>query len=113
MQDWIKTTTLTLAAGAMLSLPAQAQSDIEQRLATRCGEQLQLGTAECACVVDRARIELEPAEVEYAVVRIEENWPEVERQRQILPLGQRLGILFRLIRIVDNCAAGAPYVNPL
>ena len=82
-------------------------------LFAECGAQLELGETECTCVVDRVESELAPIEVEYAVVRITANEPEIMRLREILPLGQRLTILFRITGIVDDCAAGAPYNNPL
>ncbi len=98
------------------AVAAQGGPEAEQhlaQLAVECDQQLGLDTAKCACVVDDVRKELLPIEIEYAVVRIAENEAEITRLREVLPLGQRLGILFRIIGIVDDCADGAPYNNPI
>ncbi len=75
--------------------------------------QLELGDAECQCVIDRIPDELLPIEVEYVAVRITGNDPEVERLRQVLHLGQRLGILLTATDIIQDCAGDMPIRNPL
>ena len=82
-------------------------------LAIECERQLGLEEAKCACVVDEVRDTLLPIEIEYAAVRIAANETEITRLREILPLGQRLRILWRILEVVDDCADGAPYINPL
>jgi hypothetical protein len=103
-----------LLAGAALAQDANSPvEDYLVQLAIECESQLGLDAAKCACVTDEAAAVLIPIEIEYALVRIAENEPEIARLREVLPIGQRLRILFRIVNIVDQCADGEPYNNPL
>jgi hypothetical protein len=110
---------LQLAAANLLvgaALAQDAKSPVDDhlaQLALECQSQLELDTAKCTCVTDEAAEVLTPIEIEYALVRIALNEPEITRLREILPIGQRLRILFRIVNIVDQCADGEPYNNPL
>ena len=102
-----------IASATMAQDPAPSFADHLALLAVECQAQLGLDKAKCACVTDEAELNLTPIEIEYALVRISLNEPEIERLREVLPIGQRLHILFRIAGIVDQCADGAPYNNPL
>ena len=104
----------SLLAGSALAQDARSPVDDQlARLALECRSQLGLDNAKCICVTDEAASVLTPIEVEYALVRIALDEPEITRLREILPTGQRLRILFRIMSIVDQCADGEPYNNPL
>jgi len=108
------------APAVLLSVPAGAQETaapaiqaLLQQIFAECRVQLELGNPECQCVIDRLPDELEPIEVEYVAVRITGNDAEVERLRQTLHLGQRLGILVTATGIIQDCAGDMPIRNPL
>lgn len=110
---------LKLAAANLLAGAALAQDttspvdDYLAQLALECESQLGLSSTKCACVTDEAAAVLTPIEIEYALVRIALNEAEIARLREVLPIGQRLRILFRIVNIVDECADGEAYNNPL
>lgn len=92
--------------------PADTEASLRQIFA-ECRVQLELGDAECQCVIDRLPDELQPIEIEYVAVRITGNDAEVERLRQTLHLLQRLGILATTTGIIQDCAGDMPIRNPL
>ncbi|MCW5713236.1 MAG: hypothetical protein KIT43_01795 [Bauldia sp.] len=89
-----------------IPMPAFAQGERAVFAAGQCAAELGLTEAECACVIDTARVELSERQVDYLMVRIARNDAEVARMRTFMPLGERLAILFAVQRAVGECAPG-------
>ena len=98
------------ASGAAATAGTQAHLKV---IVTECRGQLGLGAPECLCVSDRVVEELNPLEIEYVAARISANDAEVERLREVLRFGERMVILWKVTRSIEDCADGAPINNPL
>ena len=89
-----------------LSSATLAQGERAAFAADQCAAELGLTEAECACVLDTARVGLSERQVDYLFVRIARNDAEVARMRTFMPLGERLAIFFAVQRAVGECAPG-------
>ena len=92
-------------AALALPRPVMAQP-IEQAVLEQCAVELGLTLEECACTLETAQPQLTERQVAYFLVRIARNDAEVERMRAFMPLGERLRILFVVMRAVEDCAPG-------
>jgi hypothetical protein len=104
----------TILAASLVASPAPATVGIHlDTIFGECRSRLGLGDVECSCVNDRVAASFPPLEIEYIAVRISEDMVEVERLRKVLLFGRRLSMLVEVSRIIEDCAAGAPFNNPL
>jgi len=92
--------------------PASTQGERAAFVAEECAGELGLTEAECACVMEAARMVLSERQIDYLMVRIARNDAEVARMRTFMPLGERLAILFAVQRAVEVCAPGKTVAFP-
>ncbi len=97
-----------VAVAAALASPghALAQDGGAGLVLSQCAAELGLTEAECACVIETARVDLSERQVDYLMVRIARNDAEIMRMREFMGPFERLAILWAVQRAVAICAPG-------
>lgn len=103
---------VTAAVVALTLAPSVAAQPAAETVLEQCAADLGLTAEECACTLEVARPQLTEQQIAYFLVRIARNQAEVERMRTFMPLGERLPILFIIMRAVRECAPGKDVEMP-
>ncbi len=104
---------LLAAIGSLpFAVPVQAQVVTAQTILAQCAIEMGYTEAECACMMDGVRPRLTQRQIEYFVVRITRNEPEIQRMNTFVGLFERLAILREVRSAAETCAPGKPFELP-
>lgn len=79
-----------------------------------CVERMEMSLSQCQCAGQRLERELDDRLLTYLGVRIQEDWPEVERMRRdLVTFEERVQVVISMTRAVSICSDGRVTEIPL